>query len=749
MEAEQSIIEQRLNPFTGIAEWVVIKAGSTEDNEDGGGGGGGGGPLAHTQYLDMLNDGPRNRAYEEAIRKVVKAGDHVLDIGAGTGLLSMMAWRAMNSAAGAAGVVSTPEFHQRSGETDPNDARQGTGRMMTVTTGRVSACESYLPMFKLARKVLRSNKIVNGVRLFHKRSDELQLGMDMPSAADVLVSEILDSELLGEGLIPTLRHAHAHLLKPNARSVPHKATVYGQLVECSYLWRCNDLESLEEEIGDGLLLSPVVLQGRECGSSGTIHIDGLADQLTLISNPFEVFTFEFSKTPANDRVCDLEIPVTKAGSVHALVSWWVLQLDEDGEIVYSTAPGWIQTSNWRDHWKQCVWYFQGRGVKVCPGDVVSVNAVQDELSVKYVMKPPIEVGPPQPALGEGGPVVKTGDGGHRSHLLPRPERIGLLGDKAYRGVIKEAIIKALLAKSSPVCLIVDDSVLCALTVALAQPNAHIVALLPGLQQGGSIMKALAETNGLNSDRFQVIGKKAAHLKVEDLGSRKVDVLVAEPYFKAYEDLLPWRNLRFWHERNSLAPFLVDHPTLIPCEGILRGVAVFMPDLWSSRRALTSVEGFDHSDINQVLGACGDLSSLGPVLPYNLWQCGQYKELTDPFSMLTFNFSLPLQAVKGSVEVPVCSSGLCHGIALWMDWVMDSETKTVLSTGPRGGQPNCWKQGILLLSSPIQLFQNSSSEEISNSMTSGKRYSGLTISATFNPVTGDIEFDLSTTPAQGL
>lgn len=43
----------------------------------------------------------------------------------------------------------------------------------------------------------------------------------------VQVSEILDSELLGEGLIPTLQHAHDMLLVKNPKTVPYRATTYG------------------------------------------------------------------------------------------------------------------------------------------------------------------------------------------------------------------------------------------------------------------------------------------------------------------------------------------------------------------------------------------------------------------------------------------------------------------------------------------------------------------------------------------
>lgn len=45
------------------------------------------------------------------------------------------------------------------------------------------------------------------------------------------MSEILDSELLGEGLIPTLQNAHDMLMVENFQTVPYRATTYGQVLE--------------------------------------------------------------------------------------------------------------------------------------------------------------------------------------------------------------------------------------------------------------------------------------------------------------------------------------------------------------------------------------------------------------------------------------------------------------------------------------------------------------------------------------
>lgn len=61
-------------------------------------------------------------------------------------------------------------------------------RAMGSREGRVTACESYLPMVTLMKKVLRLNGMEGTIKVINKRSDELQVGVDIPSRAHVLVS---------------------------------------------------------------------------------------------------------------------------------------------------------------------------------------------------------------------------------------------------------------------------------------------------------------------------------------------------------------------------------------------------------------------------------------------------------------------------------------------------------------------------------------------------------------------------------
>ncbi|KAK1261954.1 Protein arginine N-methyltransferase 7 [Acorus gramineus] len=667
MATREVAFQQTLDPLTGVSEWIVVDDGDSGVPEVEN-------PkksfLSSTSYLDMLNDSFRNRAFHEAIKKTIKCPSHVLDIGAGTGLLSMMAARAMDSI--------------------------GPGE------GTVSACESYLPMVKMMRRVLRVNGLDGRVRVFLGRSDELEEGRDLQLRADVLVSEILDSELLGEGLIPTLQHAHDKLLVENPQTVPHRATVYGQLVESTSLWKMHDLHSSEEEASDGVHLTTPGFE-KIIGvkqQQHPMHCDALKDMIKPLSDPFKVFEFDFWKRPESHGETELQIKAYRNGRVHAIISWWVLQLDDEGTIFYSTAPQWISDYNnqgeltsvfgakdWCDHWKPCIWFTPGAGLHVNEDEMVQFQATHNDISISYNFNKVNPNSQPESFCTEG-------------QLMLSPEKIANYGDKHWRFSMLTAAKNALQGKSSPLCVIVDDSVFLTIVSASLSQTSNVMSTLPGLQgNGAKFLHSVADTNGFSMDRVKVLGRRVTCLTMDDMHRRKVDILFAEPFYRGYEGMLPWQNLRFWKERTLLDSILSEDVTIMPCKGILKASAMSFPDLWRSRRFLKSVEGFDHSAVSEILGACGDLppSLESPCLPYFIWQCGEIKELSKVFSVMEFDFSKPIHACSGKTNIRFSKPGVCHGFALWIDWVMDEKNSIVISTGP---DSKYWKQGVKLLSQPV-------------------------------------------------
>lgn len=161
-------------------------------------------------HFPMLADSARNRAYAEAIAAKVQPGDVVLDIGCGAGLTAMLA------------------------------ARAGAKHVYT--------CEQQPLIAAAAERVIAANGLSDRITVLAKWSHEIVIGEDMPERADVVISEIVDTVLLGEGALATLTHAMAKLAKPEARAVPERGVLTAQLVESPTLmeqWRPQQAEGFD------------------------------------------------------------------------------------------------------------------------------------------------------------------------------------------------------------------------------------------------------------------------------------------------------------------------------------------------------------------------------------------------------------------------------------------------------------------------------------------------------------------------
>ncbi|CAB4310004.1 unnamed protein product [Prunus armeniaca] len=684
-QSAQRAFQLRVNPITGNSEWVVIE--EDEPEEQTFNGGSQNALLVTTSYLDMLNDSHRNRAFREAIDKTISTPCHVLDIGSGTGLLSMMAARAMGS----------------------------------MTCRMVTACESYLPMVKLMKKVVRLNGMENQIKLINKRSDELKRGIDITSPAQVLVSEILDSELLGEGLIPSLQHAHDMLLVENPETVPYKATTYGQLVESTFLWKLHDLHGNEAKASDGILLVPTGLDNilGVKPQQYAFHCDAIGKEVKLLSEPFKIFEFDFWKRPDSHGETEVHVKSTNDGRV------WILQLDREGTIFYSTAPRWISLpgntshGDWCDHWKQCVWFVPGEGMSITKDEEVCLHAVHTDISISYNLKN-------QASRNE---IMQYGFKNGDFKLILPPERIAIYGDSEWRHTMFSAISNSLQGRVDPLCIVADDSIFLTLLVAHLSKTSHVMSFFPGLQDKGfQYLQAVANSNGFSIDRVEFLNKRKTKLTMHDTHQKKVDLLIGEPFYYGMDGMLPWQNLRFWNERTMLDSVLSQDALILPCKAILKACALSVPDLWNSRCCLSKIEGFDHSVVNSTLGACGELPAEQecPCLPYFIWQCGNVKKLSEAFTVMEFDCSKPITSSCGKTQVEFTEPGICHGFALWIDWVMDSENSLVVSTGP---EKRYWKQGVKLLAEPVAVRTN-------ESRSTGECRSAV-IQALFDPSSGDL------------
>ena len=109
--------------------------------------------------------------------------------------------------------------------------------MMAARAGakHVYACEVSELMVHQARKSFAANNLNEKISVFHKVSNHLKVGEDLPEKVDIIVAEIFDTGLLGEQALRTFAHARAHLLKPGGKILPLRASIQAVLIESDLL----------------------------------------------------------------------------------------------------------------------------------------------------------------------------------------------------------------------------------------------------------------------------------------------------------------------------------------------------------------------------------------------------------------------------------------------------------------------------------------------------------------------------------
>lgn len=327
----------RTNVVTGNNEWVFVDDDNFDYQQE----------LARSAFADMLHDHERNVQYEKAIVKTLQNlaestnKIHVLDIGTGTGLLSMMSARALNQINAGSSCSS-----------------------------RITACEVFQPMAKIAKKCIEQNHFSDRIRVIDKRSTELDLEKDLQGdRINVIVAEVFDTELIGEGALRTFSEACKHLTidKENLRIIPARATIYVQLVESSRLQEFHTLKNISDQ-------SKRINIPNECKhlAGNTIfdlNINEVKDYIRPLSKPIPVFDFDFKKINETNNFTEeklLEnIQCDYDGRIDAFIMWWNLDMDEEGEIQLGTVPVWCyddqekaKNVQWREHWIHGIFYPQ-------------------------------------------------------------------------------------------------------------------------------------------------------------------------------------------------------------------------------------------------------------------------------------------------------------------------------------------------------------------------------------------------------
>lgn len=227
------------------------------------------------EHYAYVTDAARIDACQRAIDALVRPGDHVLDLGCGTGVLGLLACRA--------------------------------------GAGRVSAIESS-GLIEAARRIARDNGC--GDRITHLRG--WSHDVTLPSPADLLVCDQLGPLGVDYGIVDTCHDAAARLLRPGATLMPSHIETHVAPVEAPASanavsrWRAPHagftFEAMREKAANTTWLAP---PGSE----------------RLLAEPRTAFTFELGAARGDGLWrAPFHWRVDRAGVLHGLLGWFVATL---------------------------------------------------------------------------------------------------------------------------------------------------------------------------------------------------------------------------------------------------------------------------------------------------------------------------------------------------------------------------------------------------------------------------------------
>lgn len=401
---------------------------------------------------------------------------------------------------------------------------------------------------------------------------------DMPERANILVTEVFDTELIGEGALRTFRDAHKSLLQKNCIVIPHSATIYAQVIDSLFIQNWNRLNDIF--CPDGKLLVKVPKTIKNCSGAAAVH-DLQINQLPLevikfIAAPQPVLNFDFSgKTPIIfDRTTVTTLKVQKDGTALAVLMWWDLKMDIDNKIVLSCAPVWDHRDRirgeipWRDHWMQAVYYFP-KEIHVKREEEVYLISCHDEFSLWFNLKNDLMLSEVDCLK----PICECA-----VHMAFSRTRIGQMNDE--KRIQKYIRLLQRHINSESVILILSHA--CYVGLSAATLRSKKVYILETDTILNRIMQDFIDYN-----QFKNVELLRTTQQLKEL--QEIDVVFSEPYFTT--TILPWHNLSYSYLLQEVKPFLKEDVKIFPHRAVIKAIAVQFKDLHKISIPVKSCEGF--------------------------------------------------------------------------------------------------------------------------------------------------------------
>uniref|UniRef100_A0A0K2T510 Protein arginine N-methyltransferase n=1 Tax=Lepeophtheirus salmonis TaxID=72036 RepID=A0A0K2T510_LEPSM len=659
--------------------------------------------VARSAYADMLHDYERNRLYYVGLRAAIKQkreeGEevHVLDIGTGTGLLSMMA--------------------------------------AEIGADSITAVEEFNPIANVAQDVIASNGFSDKIKLIRKRSTDVEVGSgkDMERRANILVTEVFDTELIGEGAIGVFNHAHKELLTDDCLVVPCECTMYAQVVESNLASKWNNLHPIITKHGN---IEPP--QEKESGTSSALALHDV--QLTQvksewfkpITNPVPIFKFDFETPnkpiPLNNQV-NLTSKVINSGSCNAIFVWWDAFMDPAKKVLLSCAPIWAHPDKnitkenipWRNHWMQAI-YYPTKNLDVKVNEDLTIIGNHNEYSLMFDLstKKPQEITPIESVVPFGG-----------IHLagISRTRLGQMNNEKRNASFIRALELFQSKMKEPFNILSLSDLTLLPLIAAATTSASKIYISKQNKYMETLLHDYIKSNKTLTNSKMVFLDQSNEDLQLENIPD-KIDLIIGEPYFTSC--YLPWYNLFYWYKVHELIKNAPQSVHVMPQKMEIWAIPVEYQDLWKIRSPLVEVEGFNVKHFDDIIMKSCDIGD-ADVEPQPLWEYPCIAKSEKPVKLISFHLKESIENKTSMVSIP--ARGKINGMALWANWFLTEEV--IDSCGPvqssiiKHGEFIDWdvhsKQGVYL-------FKNTSTED-SNSI-------NIECTTSFDASEGDVKFSFS-------
>ena len=266
------------------------------------------------QHRQYLADRSRIDAFSAAINEVVKPDDVVVDLGAGTGILGLMACRA------------------------------GAKRVYSIDAGG---------MIEVARAISRANGFEDRVVFINGLSTRVGL----PEKADVVVADQIGRFGFEAGVVEYFKDAYERFLKPKGVFIPSQIDLCVAPVECPEIF--GQVEFWNNSPA-GFNFCP----GRMIAAN-----TGYPFKLApghLLGEPKVLGSYELRKARTASFSCETSVVVSRGGTLQGIGGWFSAQLSPN--IVMSNSPVRENSINRRN-----VFFPLDPPVEVSQGDIVKIG----------------------------------------------------------------------------------------------------------------------------------------------------------------------------------------------------------------------------------------------------------------------------------------------------------------------------------------------------------------------------------------